>query len=103
MNKYTERKMTRTEILVMSVLMLQFLTYLFGIFGNPIKAGFELGRKVEILQNQFVDHCHADTLFRAVIMSNFESNAQDHATLKLDMLQVKEAVLRPSIGVQRNR
>jgi hypothetical protein len=72
------------------------MTYLFGIFGNPIKGAFEIGRKVEDLQNKFGAHCVIDSSWRCEIISKFDANAADHASLKLDMLQVKEAVLRPS-------
>ncbi len=96
MRKFVTRSLTRTELLVTSVLLLQFMTYIFGIFGNPIKAGFELGRKVESLQLQLTNHCISDSSWKQLINLRFDVNASDHAVIKYDMQQIKKAVIRPN-------
>lgn len=81
--KENRRKIpSKSELLVTAVLAIQFFTYLFTIFGNPIKAGFEIGRKVENLQTQFMYHCQNDSTFRYMVNTRFDANAADHLEFK---------------------
>jgi hypothetical protein len=89
------RKPYWTELLVTSVLAVQFITYLFSIFGNPIKAGFELGRKVENMSTQFSQHCIADTAFHYLVLTKFAENSSDLIAIKKDITEIKIAIIRP--------
>jgi len=97
---YTIRQLTRTELLVTVVLLLQFITYLFGIFGNPIKAGFDFGRKVENLQTQFTSHCYMDSSWKQTMNLRFEANAADHNAIKHDIQLIKKAVIKPNMKIE---
>jgi hypothetical protein len=85
MSQENRRMVTLTEKIVIAVLTLEFLTYLFGIFGNPIKAGFELGQHVERLQTDFTYHVHTDSMFRVFSLDQLNVNAQDHAEFKKEL------------------
>jgi hypothetical protein len=89
------RKPSWIEWPVTSVLLVQFITYLFSIFGNPIQAGIEMNQRVSVMQAQFTAHAQADTLFKQLIVTKFMENAADHALLKNDIQEIKQAVIRP--------
>lgn len=77
---------TRVEILVVIVMFLQGINYLFTLFGNPVRWGVDLGKRVTTLERTVTEKCCADSNFYA-------ANVADHTAMKNDISLIKNAVL----------
>ncbi len=82
----TKIKMTRVEILVVVVMILQGFNYLFTMLGNPVKWGVDLTSRVSALESKVVEKGKADSAY-------FVANASDHTSMKSDIILIKNAVL----------
>jgi hypothetical protein len=102
MIKESCHKYTQGEMLVLIVLSVQFISFIFNIFGNPIKAGFDLGRKVEAMDVKFEKQNEIDTLFRSAIMSKIAENTASILILRSDIQDIKVKLDHITVGVKRD-